>query len=409
MQPFRRGLLVVALAPLLPIAIQAQTFTVLHSFTGGDDGGLPSATLTFDGAGNLYGTAAAGGTQGAGAVFKMANTPSGWVLTTLYSFTGGADGGQPQSSVIFGPDGRLYGNTYAGGNQACGECGTVYRLNPQPRSCATANCPWQETTLYQFSNFYDGEAAPWGNLSFDAAGNLYGTTIADGGIAYKLTASPQGWSYQIAYSFTDFFGPYQPYAGVLPDTAGNLFGTTYAGGEPICYRMQDCGTVFELSPVGSSWALKVLHEFDGNDGGIPIGGLISDRLGNLYGANSIGVIYMLTPTGGSWSFNTLGAVQGTCQSYILGPSCGPWDTLAMGNDGSLYGTAFADGLYGYGSVFRLTPANGSWIYTDLYDFTNGDDGAFPTAGVTLDDQGNIYGTARTGGASGAGVAFRITP
>ena len=404
-----RALLLPAFAALLCLNLSAQNFTVLHTFTGSNDGVSPFATLTMDAAGNLYGTAEAGGSQGAGTVFKLTNRSSGWLLTTLYSFTGGEDGGQPRSSVIFGPDGRLYGNTYAGGNPICsGGCGTIYRLNPQPRACATTDCSWQETTLYQFSDGQDGEAFPWGNLLFDVAGNIYGTTIAEGGIVYKLSSGLQGWTYQVPYSFDNLFGPYRPYAGVLSDTAGNLFGTTSGGGEPDCYRMIDCGTVFELSPVGSSWALKVLHEFDGNDGGIPIGGLISDRFGNLYGANSIGFIYMLTPNDGSWSFNTLATVQGTCQSFILGPSCGPWDTLAMGADGSLYGTAYALGLYGYGSVFRLTPSNGGWIYTDLHDFTNGSDGSYPIGGVTLDASGNLYGTAGGGGSAGGGVVFEIT-
>lgn len=403
-------LLSTLVAVLLSVSAQAQTFTVLHAFTGGNDGGGPSATLTPDAAGNFYGTASYGGAQSMGTVFKLTNKPSGWSLTTLYNFTGGADGGQPQSSVIFGPDGRLYGNTYVGGNPVCtGGCGTVYSLEPQTRACATTNCPWQETTLYQFLDTYDGEAFPWGNLSFDPTGNIYGTTIAAGGIVYKLTPGLRGWTYEITHSFVYGGEAYRPYAGVMSDAAGNLFGTTYGGGEPNCYRMQDCGTVFELSPVGTSWALKILHDFNGIDGGIPIGGLIADRLGNLYGANSIGVIYMMTPIGGSWSFTTLGTVQGGCQSFILGPSCGPWDTLAMGADGSLYGTAFASGAYEYGSVFKLTPSNGSWIYTDLHDFTDGSDGGYPIAGVTLKANGNLYGATTTGGTYGAGVVFEITP
>jgi uncharacterized repeat protein (TIGR03803 family) len=401
--------LLCALTMIAPQLADAQTYTVLHNFTGSNDGALPSATLTMDEAGNLYGTAAAGGFQGAGTVFKLTNRSSGWLLTTLYSFTGGEDGGQPRSSVIFGPAGRLYGNTYAGGNPICsGGCGTIYSLRPQPRACASANCSWQETTLYQFSAASDGEGFPWGSLLFDAAGNIYGTTIAGAGIVYKLSPGLQGWSYQIAYSFDNGGEAYRPYAGVISDTAGNLLGTTYGGGNDNCYRLQSCGTVFELSPVGSSWVLTIIHDFDGNDGGLPIGGLISDRFGNLYGANSIGVIYRLTPNDGSWSFNTLATVQGRCQSLILGPSCGPWDTLAMGADGSLYGTAYALGVYGYGSVFRLTPSNGGWIYNDLHDFTNGSDGSYPIGGVTLDASGNLYGATTYGGSAGGGVVFEIT-
>jgi hypothetical protein len=172
--------------------------------------------------------------------------------------------------------------------------------------------------------------------------------------------------------------------------------------------MLDCGTIFELSPHGSSWVLTVLHEFDGTDGGIPFGGLVADRFGNMYGANSIGYIYMLTPTGNGFSFQTLARVQGRCLS-IQGPTCGPWDTLTMGPDGSLYGSAYAMGAFGNGSIFRLTPSPGGWVYNDLYDFTNGSDGAYPIGGVTLDSHGNLYGTSSVGGAGGVGVAFEITP
>jgi uncharacterized repeat protein (TIGR03803 family) len=393
------------LAALLCLNVSAQTFTVLHAFTGSTDGGYPSATLTLDRAGNLYGTTEYGGTHQTGTVFKLTNK-SGWLLTELYNFTGGNDGGNPLSSVIFGPDGSLYGNASEGGPLGYG---TVYNLKPQPQPCGSVGCQWRETTLYQFSDPSDGEAYPWGNLHFDAAGNIYGTTTAEGGAVYELAPAAHGWTYQLAYAFDILGGPSRPYAGVISDAAGNLFGTTSAGGVPNCGRMLDCGTVFELSPAGSSWVLTVLHEFDGTDGGIPIGGLIADSLGNLYGANSTGYIYMLTKAGGGFSFQTLARVQGTCAAFLFGPSCGPWDTLTMGPDGSLYGSAYATGAFGYGSIFRLTPSPGGWVYTVLHDFTNGSDGAYPIAGVTLDSHGNFYGTTTIGGSGGDGVAFEITP
>src|SRR5262249_23101811 len=158
--------------------------------------------------------------------------------------------------------------------------GTVYNLKPQPQVCPSVDCQWRETTLYQFTDGTDGEGYPWGDLHFDATGNIYGTTTAAGGDVYKLTPTTHGWSYQVEYSFDVFGGPYRPYAGVISDTAGNLFGTTAMGGLPNCGRMLDCGTVFELTPAGSSWVLTAIHEFNGLDGGIPIGGLIADRFGN---------------------------------------------------------------------------------------------------------------------------------
>jgi uncharacterized repeat protein (TIGR03803 family) len=408
MKQFCRALLLlaIALAILLSAAMQAQTFTVLHTFTGANDGDEPQASLTLDGAGNLYGTASYGGSVGMGTVFKLTDRPSGWALTTLYSFSGGSDGAIPLGGVIFGPDGSLYGDTSAGGDSGYG---TVFNLKPQPRVCNSTECPWLKTTLYQFTDEQDG-SAPMGNLLANAAGDLFGTTSGPFGSVYKLTPLNHSWIYSLLYSFNYFGGPYQPYAGVISDTAGNLFGTTANGGDGECYRGGGpCGTVYELSPVGSSWRLNVLYEFQGRgDGGYPRGALIADRFGNLYGANTAGVVFMLTPGGGSWAFNSLYQFQGPCPVQF-GPSCGPWGALVMDASGSLYGTAYLYGAYSYGSVFKLTPSNGGWIYTDLYDFTNGSDGSFPMAGVTLDANGSIYGTTEFGGSSNFGVVFEITP
>src|SRR5271165_302659 len=133
---------------------QAQTFAVLHSFTGGADGGGPLSGLTMDHAGNLYGTTSGGGNAGQGTVFKLTRKNSGWVFSSLYSFQGGSDGADPEAGVVIGRDGSLYGTTFAGGNsQDCygPGCGTVFRLTPPPTFCKAINCPWIETVLYRFT------------------------------------------------------------------------------------------------------------------------------------------------------------------------------------------------------------------------------------------------------------------
>ncbi len=142
---------------------QAQTFTVLHNFTGGADGAYPYAGLTMDQAGNFYGTTANGGNtagdcvfNGCGTVFKLKRAGSGWILSPLYSFSG-PDGNSPQAGVIIGPDGSLYGTTIYGGTA---NAGTVFKLSPPPSACKTALCPWRETVLYSFQGGSDGEAAP---------------------------------------------------------------------------------------------------------------------------------------------------------------------------------------------------------------------------------------------------------
>ena len=127
-------------------AAQASTFNVIYNFTGGSDGTSPYAGLTIDGTGALYGTALSGGT-GHGTVFKLANTGSGWVFTTLYTFAGGNDGASPRSRVIIGPDGGLYGETFAGGGTGCGGVGLR-------------------------SDFRGAEKLPGSNLSLDRNGAL---------------------------------------------------------------------------------------------------------------------------------------------------------------------------------------------------------------------------------------------
>jgi hypothetical protein len=163
---------------------QAQTFTVLHNFTGGLDGSSPYAGLSMDGGGNLYGTTSAGGT-GYGAVFELSRKGSGWVFHPLYSFAGGTDGEGPVARVIMGPNGTLYGTTYAGGVPGCSGgygCGTVFNLRPSPIVCRAVLCSWVETVLYSFNGDSDGANPLLGDIVFDQSGNLYGTTENGGGV-----------------------------------------------------------------------------------------------------------------------------------------------------------------------------------------------------------------------------------
>jgi uncharacterized repeat protein (TIGR03803 family) len=135
--------LLCALTTVVPSTAHAQTLTVLHSFTGGNDGGYPEGTLIADRAGNFYSTTSSGGLGGAGTVFKLSHQGSGWVLTPLYGFHG-RDGAAPQLGLIFGPDGTLYGTTYEGGNTLLG---TIYNLRPSPTVCRSVSCPWSLTIL----------------------------------------------------------------------------------------------------------------------------------------------------------------------------------------------------------------------------------------------------------------------
>ena len=404
-------------AAMLTQSAQAQTFTVLHSFSDGPDGAYPDAGLTMDRAGNLYGTTSIGGNTGAncggcGTVFKLTHSGSGWVFNPIYSFTGGNDGASPQARVIFGPDGSLYGTTAGGGQYYSG---VVFNLKPPPTACKSVLCPWTESVLYSFpGNVF----APWGDLVFDKAGNLYGVTAAGGtgncytgcGTVYKLTPSSGSWNLSAIYDFqgtTDGANP----AGVVLDDAGNLYGTAYGGGT------YNVGTVFELTPSGSGFTEKTLHSFQTTEAYNPDSGLIFDGSGNLYGSTTYGpgnsgTIFEMTPSGNGWTYTTLYNLPFYC--YGSGPVGAP---LMMEAAGDLIGTISSrDGCKG--AAFKLTPGSGSWTFTSLHDFSGGSDGGQPFSKVVVDANGNLYGTTSRGGtsqncpgggASGCGVVWEITP
>ena len=194
---------------------QAQTFTVLHSFTGGADGQSPLAGLAINRSGDLFGTTVSGGDvgpcgTGCGTVIRLSYKGSAWIFTSLYIFHGN-DGSEPYAGVTIGSDGSLYGTTNLGGTArgpGCSlyGCGTVFKLQPPPRVCIAALCPWLETILYQFTGGSDGGYPDYGDLVFDRAGKVYGTTSKFGsggqGTVYKLASSGGGWIHSVLYSFT---------------------------------------------------------------------------------------------------------------------------------------------------------------------------------------------------------------
>ncbi len=395
----------------LALFANAQTFTVLHNFTGGDDGGQPYGGVTLGPGHSLYGTGLSGGASGQGVVFKLTNAGSGWVLDPLYSFQGGNDGARPTAGVIIGPDGALYGTTAQDGGCFLGNCGTVFKLRPAADARGNALGQWTETVLYHFTGTNgDGSQPGTGNLYLDAAGNLYGTTFYGGsgscnggcGVVFELSPSSGGWTENILYSFTGASDGASPEAGVILDSAGNLYGTCTGGG--VGY-----GTVYQLTPSGSAWTENTLYAFTGsNDGSAPEGGVIFDQTGNLAGTAAYGgsgnggTAFELSPSSGGWNYSLMYSLNGN-------NTVGPIASLAIDTAGNLYGTTLSDGAYGYGSVFELTPSQSGWIYTDLHDFQGGsNDGASPSGVVALDVSGNLYGTTISGGTSGYGVVWEIT-
>jgi uncharacterized repeat protein (TIGR03803 family) len=384
---------VLGLAAVATPRTQAQTFSLIHSFTGGSDGGNPLAGFTIDAAGNLYGTTNAGGASGAGTVFKVGTKGK---ESVLHSFGGARDGANPQASLIMDATGNLYGTTNAGGAYGAG---TVFRVTPKGK----------EAVLYSFAGEPDG-SSPQAALVMDASGNLYGTTTAGGsagnGTVFKLAfPKKQGgkWRERVLYSFGTGADGIVPIAGVTLDKAGRLYGTTSAGGA------YGNGAIFELKPSKSGWIETILYNFqNSSDGAVPYAGLIFDQSGNLYGAatgggtGSGGTVFELTPSNGIWSFTVLYSLPGWSIS-------GTFRNLLLDASGNLYATTHCDGDYQAGTVYKLTPSHGTWTYTLLYLFTGGSDGLFSYSNLVLDKRGNLFGTTDLGGANGFGVVFKIKP
>jgi uncharacterized repeat protein (TIGR03803 family) len=383
----------------------------LYNFAGGADPKFPYAGLVFDKAGNLFGTTQLGGANNQGTVFEVTHNSDGsWTETVLYSFTGSADGGQPSAGLILDASGNLYGTANFGGSGNCNlGCGTVFKLTP-------ASGGWTETVLYTFTGGNDGRE-PYARLLFDAAGNLYGTTLLGGnvnsvcttgcGTVFKLTRSSNSWTQSVLYAFTGGADGASPYDALAFDPAGNLYGTAYAGGA------SGNGAIFKLTPGSSGWTESVLYAFTGaRDGKYSYGDVILDASGNIYGtafqggSQGYGAVFQLVPTAkGGWRERVI-------HSFGNAPSANPVAGLVMDPAGNLYGTTLAGGKQSScgatcGTLFKLSPTSGGWTYKAIHVFGQGADGYHPSGDLILDPSGNLYGTTQAGGAQGSGLVFEI--
>jgi uncharacterized repeat protein (TIGR03803 family) len=314
----------------------------------------------------------------------------------LYSFTGGADGSQPMSSLTADGSGNFYGTTFIGGLGF----GTVFELSPNGTG------GWTENTLYTFCSVAgcpDGQNPTYANL-FINGGNLYGTAFGGGasgnGVVFELSNSGGIWTEQVLYSFANSPDGANPENGLIMDGSGNLFGIADAGGTG-----NGNGCVFELSPSVNGWTEKVIYDISSTHSGLTF----DAATGIIYGT-SFGSIFELTPNGsGGWvptvvfTFNSANAAtQGS----------NPVGTLVLDGKGNLYGTAQAGGANNVGAVFKLTPAQTPpWTETLLYSFGGnaqfGPNGSTPVAGVVLDLSGNIFGTTKAGGVKNAGTVYEL--
>ncbi len=347
-------------------------------------------------------------------MYQLTNTGSNWLLSTLAALSTGCI---PYARVVFGPDGHLYGTTTNGGAY---NRGTAFKLTPQVGPCKDAACYWAVNDLHDFGSGTDGQFPEYGDLIWDQQGNIYGTTLWGGppqncdgtgcGTVYELTPSGNGYTESVLYSFSGPDGEV-PFAGVILDQQGNLYGTTSGDG------VTNFGNVFELSyVVGVGWTEHVLYSFqNAGDGSVPLGGLIFDASGNLYGttvnggSGGGGTVFELSPSDNTWTFELL---------YSFTLYSGPWATLSMDGAGNLYGTTVNGGIYGEGNVFKLANTENGWVYTSLHDFTGNADGRGPYSNVTIDSDGTLYGTTLGGGefmypctqyTFGCGVVWMIKP
>jgi uncharacterized repeat protein (TIGR03803 family) len=368
----------------MSIALPAQTFSTLFSFDG-TAGANPYAGLLQAGNGDGYGTTENGGANGSGTVFKL--TPTG-TLTTLYSFcsqSGCTDGAFPLGGLVQAPNGYFYGTTVEGGHSGLG---TVFQITPST-----------VTTLHSFSGS-DGET-PWAGLAQGADGDFYGTTANggtnNGGTVFKITPDGTLTTLYVFCGLASCADGQHPEAALFLGANGDFYGTTSAGGA------NNGGTVFQITPSGT---LTTLYSFCAQskctDGKLPYAGLVQAVAGAFYGATATGgaygagTIFKITPGG------TLTTLYSFCSQSGCPDGKSPDATLVQGNDGNFYGTTFAGGASGAGTIFEITPGG---TLTTLHSFAGSN--AIHQAGLLQATDGDFVGATWDGGTDNFGTLYGL--
>jgi uncharacterized repeat protein (TIGR03803 family) len=423
---------------------------VLYSFQGIPDGATPVGSVVFDSAGNIYGATQDGGSEDCnsiyqcGTVYELSKENGLWTETVLYVFQGNAknDGASPFGGLVMDGSGNLYGTTAYGGTGDCvllGSklgCGTVFELLPP----AQKGGAWTETVLYSFPSSQYGYV-PWGDLVFDKAGNLYGSTIFGGGkgttcdpyyqycgAVFELSPPKKkggAWTEKVLHAFAGGTDGKNPNGGLLLDDEGVVYGTTSIGGNQLCDFGKvevGCGVVFELVPPansGGKWAEQIIYRFtDASDGASPNGGLLFDAQRRLYGSaagggsTSYGTVFRLSGAVGpqGWSETTLYTFMDRDDGEDPGP-------LTFDQSGTLYGTSIG-GQSNRGVIFQLSPPRhgDSWSLSVLYSFKGAPDGDHPAAKLVFDSLWGLYSSTQWGGTGtncitgedGCGTVFKVS-
>jgi uncharacterized repeat protein (TIGR03803 family) len=420
-----------AVVPSAPETIaSARHETVLYSFGATGDAAGPAFGVVADASGALYGTTIFGGTKKAadGTVFKLTPRGSGYTETVLYSFGGGRDGDGPFGGLAMDGQGAFYGVTLMGGNGGCiaGSCGLVFKLTPRKSGSG-----YVESTLYRFANSGDANQ-PVGTPVLDTSGDVYGATqfggLANKGAVFKLTPDPKtasGYSERVIYSLPGGAGGYLPQSGLAIDKHGALYGEAQYGGN-LSACSGGCGVIFKLILSGSTYAAKIIHTFGARpDGQQPMAAVTVDNAtGKVfgtteYGGTFYGTAFELTPSGSSYTEKILHDFGRRRTQLDTGP-------LLLAQHGDLYGAVNQGGggcgTVGCGSVFELIKSGSDYSYKLLLNFHNALNGAEPESTTLITGAGGaLYGTTRSGGvetgcadggpggALGCGVAFKLFP
>jgi len=419
MLTLRNSLLILTLA--LSVVASAQTVeSTLYTFSETTNF-WPQGSLLEDGTGNLYGTTRGGGAYGVGSVIELsppAVSGGAWTLTTLYSFVPyGASGYVPVSDLVKDQAGAFYGTTFAGGDPVC-SCGGVYKLVPP----TVAGGAWTESVLYNFKGGADGRLPAAAALALTTTGTLYGVTVRggswDSGVLYQMTTkNGKTYTESVLYSFGDLADASTPNGPVVLDSKGYIYGVTSQGGA------FGQGAVYRYVPATTTHVANesILFSFGATQstGTAPVGNLIFDAGGNLYGVtntggstNDYGVVYSLAPTKATW-------IETILYTFSKSSGVNPVAGLSWNHtNNNLYGTTSSlnTNVSGDGTVFKMTPPavkGGAWTESTLFQFTYKVSGGYPTGVVTRDSKtGTLYGTAINGGIEGCdlycGTIWSIT-
>jgi uncharacterized repeat protein (TIGR03803 family) len=390
------------------VSRQAVTESVLYSFPGKPQGWDPNAGLIIGRSGELYGTTLIGGSchssyYGCGTVFKLTPAGTGYAEAVIHDFGGEPDGAAPSAPLAVDSRGRLYGTTYSGGNGF--GMGTVFMLKPPGSG-------YSETVIHRFSGHPGDRSTPFSGVAVDEAGNVYGTASSGGaysrGVAYKLGLRHGVYSETILYNFGANHDS-DPKSQVVIGPHGAIYGTT-------------ARTVFELSPTHSGYAERTLyrlrHSVDGAD---LTGTLLAGKNGVWYGTaqhggpTRCGTVFALSPSGSTYAFKLLHVFR--CH-HDFAKGAFPQAGVIADEHGALYGTTYNGGnrgcsLGGCGIVYKLVRSGSHYVESVLWSFLPANDGNEPFEGLVADASGAIYGTTGFGGRAGVrggvfGTVFRIT-